>query len=69
MFLDGHSPRVPELPHALRVIVMVLSEDQVWVNPDCGLKTRKPEEVWPALENMVVAKEVRAAVLEASPAD
>jgi 5-methyltetrahydropteroyltriglutamate--homocysteine methyltransferase len=60
---DVHSPRVPEAPelaHALRAILTVLPADQVWVNPDCGLKTRKPEEVWPALANMVAAaREVR----------
>jgi 5-methyltetrahydropteroyltriglutamate--homocysteine methyltransferase len=60
---DVHSPRVPEAPelaHALRAILTVLPAAQVWVNPDCGLKTRKPEEVWPALANMVAAaREVR----------
>jgi len=33
----------------------VLSPDQVWVNPDCGLKTRKWDEVKPALVTMVAA--------------
>ena len=33
----------------------VLDEKQVWVNPDCGLKTRQWEEVKPALANMVQA--------------
>jgi 5-methyltetrahydropteroyltriglutamate--homocysteine methyltransferase len=60
---DVHSPRIPpapELSHALRAILTVLPPEQVWVNPDCGLKTRKPEEVWPALANMVAAaREVR----------
>ena len=32
-----------------------LSPDQIWVNPDCGLKTRRWEEVKPALVNMVEA--------------
>jgi 5-methyltetrahydropteroyltriglutamate--homocysteine methyltransferase len=32
-----------------------LSPDQLWVNPDCGLKTRKWDEVRPALVNMVAA--------------
>lgn len=63
---DVHSPRVPDVPElrgALRSILSVLPADQVWVNPDCGLKTRKPEEVWPALENMVAAaRAVREAV-------
>ena len=33
----------------------VLSPGQLWVNPDCGLKTRRWEEVKPSLENMVEA--------------
>ena len=38
-----------------------LSDAQIWINPDCGLKTRKWEEVKPALVNMVAAAEkVRA---------
>ena len=41
----------------------MLQPDRVWVNPDCGLKTRKPEEVWPALEHMVAAaREVRDSI-------
>ena len=32
-----------------------LSDRQIWINPDCGLKTRKWEEVKPALTNMVAA--------------
>ena len=36
-------------------ILAVLDKDVVWVNPDCGLKTRKYEQVRPALENMVAA--------------
>jgi 5-methyltetrahydropteroyltriglutamate--homocysteine methyltransferase len=43
----------------------VLQPDRVWVNPDCGLKTRKPEEVWPALEHMVeAAQEVRSSLTQ-----
>jgi 5-methyltetrahydropteroyltriglutamate--homocysteine methyltransferase len=38
-----------------------LTDRQLWVNPDCGLKTRKWEEVRPALVNMIsAAKELRA---------
>ncbi|MGW8258086.1 MAG: 5-methyltetrahydropteroyltriglutamate--homocysteine methyltransferase [Thermoguttaceae bacterium] len=33
----------------------VLNPEQLWVNPDCGLKTRTWEEVRPSLENMVAA--------------
>ncbi len=32
-----------------------LQDWQIWVNPDCGLKTRRWEEVRPALENLVAA--------------
>ncbi|MFN8664697.1 MAG: 5-methyltetrahydropteroyltriglutamate--homocysteine S-methyltransferase [Thermomicrobiales bacterium] len=64
---DIHSPRVPsraDFVAALQGILTVLPAERVWVNPDCGLKTRKPEEVWPALANMVAAAlEVRAQVL------
>ena len=39
-----------------------LTDAQLWINPDCGLKTRKWEEVRPALVNMVAAaREMRAA--------
>ena len=63
---DVHSPRVPDVPELtdqLQAILTVLQPDRVWVNPDCGLKTRKPEEVWPALEHMVeAAREVRRTI-------
>ena len=65
---DVHSPRVPdtaELTDQLQTILTVLDPDRVWVNPDCGLKTRKPEEVWPALEHMVeAAREVRRSLTQ-----
>jgi 5-methyltetrahydropteroyltriglutamate--homocysteine methyltransferase len=64
---DVHSPRVPdttELTDQLQTILTVLQPDRVWVNPDCGLKTRRPEEVWPALEHMVAAaREVRSGLV------
>jgi 5-methyltetrahydropteroyltriglutamate--homocysteine methyltransferase len=63
---DIHSPRVPpvaEMSEQLRASLGVLAERQVWVNPDCGLKTRTYEECVPALRNMVdAAKRVRAAL-------
>lgn len=55
---DIHSPRVPsvdEMTTLLRKALNVLSPDQVWVNPDCGLKTRRWEEVTPSLLNLVEA--------------
>jgi 5-methyltetrahydropteroyltriglutamate--homocysteine methyltransferase len=55
---DIHSPRIPsqeEIIRMLRATLAVLPADRVWVNPDCGLKTRAWPEVLPALENMVAA--------------
>jgi 5-methyltetrahydropteroyltriglutamate--homocysteine methyltransferase len=61
---DIHSPRVPEIAEMKNLIVLArkrLSDSQIWINPDCGLKTRKWEEVRPALVNMVAAaRELRA---------
>lgn len=53
---DIHSPRVPdnrEIETLLRKALEVLNPDQLWVNPDCGLKTRGWTEVRLALGNMV----------------
>jgi 5-methyltetrahydropteroyltriglutamate--homocysteine methyltransferase len=62
---DIHSPRVPavaEIVTALRTLGKVVDERQVWVNPDCGLKTRGWEETVPSLRNMVAAaKQMRDA--------
>ncbi len=55
---DIHSPRVAdtgEMRELLERAVAVLSPEQLWVNPDCGLKTRRWEEVAPSLEHMVDA--------------
>jgi 5-methyltetrahydropteroyltriglutamate--homocysteine methyltransferase len=55
---DIHSPRVPdagEMEALLGLARERLEDWQIWVNPDCGLKTRKWEEVRPALESMVTA--------------
>lgn len=64
---DIHSPRVPpteEIAGNLKAILTVLKPDQVWVNPDCGLKTRKNEETAAALRNMVDAtRQVRATLI------
>ncbi len=57
---DIHSPRVPaveEMEALIQKALTVLDPDQMWVNPDCGLKTRRWVEVKPALENMVQAAE------------
>jgi 5-methyltetrahydropteroyltriglutamate--homocysteine methyltransferase len=64
---DIHSPRVPEPAEMANLISLArkrLSDSQLWINPDCGLKTRRWEEVRPALVNMVAAaRELRAAPL------
>ena len=55
---DIHSPRIPsvaEIKEQIQAILEVLPKEQVWINPDCGLKTRKYEEVKPSLKNMVEA--------------
>ncbi|PYP38195.1 MAG: 5-methyltetrahydropteroyltriglutamate--homocysteine S-methyltransferase [Gemmatimonadetes bacterium] len=57
---DIHSPRVPstaEISGALRSMSRVLDDAQIWVNPDCGLKTRGWDETLAALKNMVAAAE------------
>ena len=55
---DIHSPRIPtvdEMVALLEQAATVLPTENLWVNPDCGLKTRGWEEVKPSLERMVVA--------------
>ncbi|OIJ16849.1 5-methyltetrahydropteroyltriglutamate--homocysteine S-methyltransferase [Anaerobacillus alkalidiazotrophicus] len=55
---DIHSPRVPsieEIDVILKDSLEVISKEQFWVNPDCGLKTRNEEETIASLKNMVVA--------------
>jgi 5-methyltetrahydropteroyltriglutamate--homocysteine methyltransferase len=63
---DIHSPRVPsrtEMVKLLEKASAVIPVDQLWVNPDCGLKTRHWEETKKALIEMVAAaKEMRVAV-------
>lgn len=60
---DIHSPRVPsskEMSHLLEKAATVIPADQLWVNPDCGLKTRHWDETKKALIEMVAAaKEMR----------
>ncbi|MBE2894077.1 5-methyltetrahydropteroyltriglutamate--homocysteine S-methyltransferase [Spirabiliibacterium falconis] len=60
---DIHSPRVPEaseIEHLLRKALDVIPAERLWVNPDCGLKTRAWPETHAALEVMVnVTKQLR----------
>lgn len=63
---DIHSPRVPQVEEMLNLLQrarQVLSDDKLWVNPDCGLKTRAWIETRAALQNMVeAARRLRAQV-------
>jgi len=65
---DIHSPRVPtqeEMELLLEKALKVLKPEQLWVNPDCGLKTRGWAEVKPALVAMVAAAKAVRGKLEA----
>ncbi len=58
---DIHSPNIPtveQMVQLLRKASESISADRLWVNPDCGLKTRQWSEVTPALTNMVAAAKV-----------
>lgn len=63
---DIHSPAIPEegeIEAILHRVLETLPPSLIWVNPDCGLKTRRWEEVTPALKNMVrVTKKLREEV-------
>ncbi len=61
---DIHSPRLPavdEMTSLLTAAARRVPADQLWVNPDCGLKTRKWPEVRLAIENMVAAAQAARA--------
>jgi 5-methyltetrahydropteroyltriglutamate--homocysteine methyltransferase len=63
---DIHSPRVPsvdEMEQLLNKALKVLDPEQIWVNPDCGLKTRDWPETKQALQSMVIAtQKIRATI-------
>ncbi len=53
---DIHSPRVPPVEEMLEIAersIKVIDKNLIWINPDCGLKTRNWEEVIPSLQNLV----------------
>jgi len=55
---DIHSPRVPsveEMSEQIKAFLQVLPKEQLWINPDCGLKTRGWSETKAALANMIKA--------------
>ncbi|MBB3172473.1 5-methyltetrahydropteroyltriglutamate--homocysteine methyltransferase [Endobacter medicaginis] len=70
---DIHSPRVPaveDMTELLELATKRLSPDQLWVNPDCGLKTRKWPEVEPAIVAMVeAARRLRETVKTPAPSN
>ncbi len=63
---DIHSPRVPseeEIAASLRRMLELIPQERLWVNPDCGLKTRGEEETLKSLHNLVAAaKTVRQSI-------
>jgi 5-methyltetrahydropteroyltriglutamate--homocysteine methyltransferase len=62
---DIHSPNIPSqahIEHLMRRAAERIPAERLWINPDCGLKTRQWDEVRPALANMVAAaRSLRAA--------
>lgn len=60
---DIHSPRIPdivELQQAIHYMLERIESGKLWVNPDCGLKTRGESETWASLRNMAqAAREIR----------
>jgi 5-methyltetrahydropteroyltriglutamate--homocysteine methyltransferase len=67
---DIHSPRVPtveEMVSLLEKAAVLLPVGNIWVNPDCGLKTRKWPETQAALENMVAAAKAAREIFSKQP--
>jgi 5-methyltetrahydropteroyltriglutamate--homocysteine methyltransferase len=62
---DIHSPNIPTIEHVVNLMKKAevrIPAERLWINPDCGLKTRQWAEVIPALKNMVTAaKNLRSA--------
>ncbi len=60
---DIHSPRVPsveEIVSAINIMLTKISREKLWINPDCGLKTRGVQETDASLRNMVQAAKRKA---------
>ncbi|WP_461214168.1 5-methyltetrahydropteroyltriglutamate--homocysteine S-methyltransferase [Lacticaseibacillus sp. GG6-2] len=68
---DIHSPRVPSVQEIVDIIHKILARiplDNVWINPDCGLKTREEPETVASLKNLVTAtRQVREEIHESQP--
>lgn len=67
---DIHSPNTPKIDRMKTLLLKAcerLPTHRIWVNPDCGLKTRQWSEVEPALQNMIeAAKQIRSEIAQAS---
>ena len=65
---DIHSPNIPTQEHIVQLMKKAaerIPAERLWVNPDCGLKTRQWSEVVPALKNMVAAaRQLRSSAVE-----
>lgn len=63
---DIHSPRIPtvtEIEETIKKILTKIPKEKIWINPDCGLKTRGEKEVFESLNNLVIAtKNIRRKV-------
>ena len=62
---DIHSPNIPTIEHVVNLMKKAegrIPAERLWINPDCGLKTRQWAEVIPALKNMVEAANMLRAV-------
>jgi 5-methyltetrahydropteroyltriglutamate--homocysteine methyltransferase len=67
---DIHSPRIPsvdEMVSLLKKAAALLPVENIWVNPDCGLKTRKWPETQAALKNMVQAAKAAREIFSKQP--
>ncbi len=65
---DIHSPNIPSVDSIMQSIKKAaqrIPPERLWVNPDCGLKTRNWDEVKPALSNMIAASRQLAVRLDA----
>ena len=65
---DIHSPNIPHVEQMVKLMSKAgerVPAERLWVNPDCGLKTRQWSEVLPALQNMVsAARALRASAVK-----
>lgn len=64
---DIHSPRIPsveEILDTLKVMLRKIDKNKLWVNPDCGLKTRGIPETVESLKNLVEATKIIRRYLE-----